>query len=74
LSRQPRRKWILGALQCLSQPICFGCWWALVAGATIADVLSPSLLLTVVQLCLMVAFALAADGEGCGAFNLTRWL
>jgi len=47
---------------------------ALFAGATIADVLSPSLLLTVVQLCLMVAFALAAYGEGCGAFNLTRWL
>ncbi len=40
---------------------------ALFAGATIADVLAPSLLLTIVQLILMVAFALLHGAERYGA-------
>src|SRR4030042_1024712 len=50
--------------------------WALVAlfaGATIADVLSPSLLLTVVQLCLMVAFALLHGASRYGAKGITAF-
>jgi len=39
---------------------------ALFAGATVADVLYPSLLLTIVQLCLMVAFALLHGAQRYG--------
>jgi putative membrane protein len=50
--------------------------WALVAlfaGATVADVLSPSLLLTVVQLCLMVAFALLHGARRYGAKGIAAF-
>jgi putative membrane protein len=46
---------------------------ALFAGATIADVLSPSLFLTIVQLCLMVAFALLHGASRYGAKGITAF-
>jgi uncharacterized membrane protein len=50
--------------------------WALVAlfaGATVADVVSPSLLLTVVQLILMVAFALLHGAQRYGAKGIAAF-
>ena len=46
---------------------------ALFAGATIADVLAPSLFLTVVQLCLMVAFALLHGAQRYGAKGIAAF-
>ncbi len=46
---------------------------ALFAGATIADVLAPSLLLTIVQLILMVAFALLHGAERYGARGIAAF-